>query len=59
MNRYGAMVWNHWERHRPNELEAIPDPARYFRGVGEFVDTEVNAETDVRLTRPRRPTQPG
>jgi hypothetical protein len=57
MNRYGAMAWEHWERHRRRDLDTIQDPVSYFRELGEFVDAEVTAETNLRLS-PTEATDP-
>jgi hypothetical protein len=50
MNRYGALAWEHWERHRPGELATIPDPTSFFRELGDLVEAEVTAETATRLS---------
>ena len=57
MNRYGAMAWEHWERHRPSDLATIEDPVSYFRELGEFVNAEITAETNLRLS-PTEATDP-
>jgi hypothetical protein len=49
MNRYGAMAWDHWERHRPVTVASIPDPVSYFTELGAFVEAEVTTETQLRL----------
>jgi hypothetical protein len=57
MNRYGAMAWEHWERHRPSDLSTIEDPVSCFRELGEFVNAEITAETNLRLS-PTEATDP-
>jgi len=57
MNRYGAMAWEHWERHRPHDLSTIEDPVSYFQELGEFVNAEITAETNQRLS-PTEATDP-
>jgi hypothetical protein len=57
MNPYGAMAWDHWERHRPSELDTIEDPVSFFRELGDLVEAEVTAETNLRLD-PTQMTDP-
>jgi hypothetical protein len=50
MNRYGAMAWEQWERHRPAELAKMTDPVTEFTNLGNLIASEIDIETTTRLT---------
>ena len=50
MNRYGAMAWEQWERHRPAELAKMTDPVTEFTNLGNLIAGEIDTETTIRLT---------
>lgn len=50
MNRYGAMAWEQWERHRPAELARMTDPVIEFTNLGNLISSEIDIETTTRLT---------
>lgn len=46
VNHYGEMALEHWRRHRPEEVAAIEDPARFFSELGEQVAETVRTRTE-------------
>jgi hypothetical protein len=45
-NPYGALAWEHMARWLPDRLAQIPDPAAYFRDLGEQVAELIETTTD-------------
>ena len=43
MNRYGAMAWEQWERHRPAELAKMTDPVTEFTNLGNLIASEIDS----------------
>lgn len=49
INHYGQMAWDHWRRHRSEDLAAIEDPTRFFHELGEEVAETVRDRTELLL----------
>ena len=45
MNHYGQLALEHWRRHRPLSLAALPDQRMHFTALGEQIQAAV---TDLR-----------
>lgn len=43
MNRYGAMAQKHWRQWLPVRYAQIPDPAAFFRDLGEQASQEIGS----------------
>lgn len=41
MNHYGALMYRHYEKHRPQELAAMEDPERFFHDLGEDMMSQI------------------